>query len=263
MTYYPDPARYQQLDNGDPYGPFDCTAWSAAYAYDAHTAGTHRTTGTKVRAESNEPKPDPRSPGLNLPQVDQSIMRISGDKVDLDTHLPIGIGYAQTKITDGRYAILQVNRGILVANGYGGGSGFSGGHAIAVSFRVGRPVIFDPLVRNVQRASWNVLWHACGSLWIGQRTLGYGNAFASFTRDVTPDWVVHVPARDHLGVFEVGGAVPHVTGHDTKKTGGFSAACSAPKYFKWKGHPDVKLVEVLTDAHAGWWIRAKFAERVG
>lgn len=196
MVYYPDPRRYQQLGNGDPYGYADCTAWSAAYSVDADRRGTFHTTGTAVRHHSNEPIPDRRSPGLNLEQVDASVLSITGGKVDLDTHLHYDFDKFKAHVIDGRYALLQVNRGVLVTRNYGGRSNFGGGHCGVVSYRGGSAVWFDPLLLNVQRISWTALEHAAGALvtGVGGAVVGFGQVFTAFTRDVTPDWHVSVPA---------------------------------------------------------------------
>lgn len=262
MTYYPDPLRYQQIDNGDPFGPFDCTAWAAAFDVDAHTEGTFKTTGTAIRRHSNEATPDPRSPGLNLDQVDEAVNIITKGKVDFDTHWGLDIDIVQHRIIDGRYAELQVNRGVLVDAGYGGDSGFRGGHAISVSWRVGAPVIFDPLVRHVMRASWTPIWRACGALWTGSHVLGYGRANVGFTRDVTPDWTMRIPAGRNFSTFTVskGAVVPPPHHHHTPN--GFSALCTPPFWASWPGHDRVKLVTITTGFMEGKNVRAKWAQEI-
>lgn len=59
----------RQLVASDPYGKYNCTAYAAARAIDAATLGGLKVTGATVRALSNEPIPNPRSPGLNIGQV--------------------------------------------------------------------------------------------------------------------------------------------------------------------------------------------------
>jgi hypothetical protein len=53
----------------DPYGKFNCTAYAAARAIDAATLGGLKIDGETIRALSNEPVPNPDSPGLNIAQV--------------------------------------------------------------------------------------------------------------------------------------------------------------------------------------------------
>ena len=63
------PSHANQIQAGGPTGPFDCTAWSAAFAIDRATLGGVKVTGRQVRLASSEPIPSPSSPGLNLQQV--------------------------------------------------------------------------------------------------------------------------------------------------------------------------------------------------
>jgi len=59
----------RQLVASDPYGRYNCTAYAAARAIDAATVGGLKVDGVTIRALSNEPVPNPSSPGLNIPQV--------------------------------------------------------------------------------------------------------------------------------------------------------------------------------------------------
>jgi len=108
LSYLPDITRYQQLLQGDPYGAFNCTAYAAAWITDAHTAGKTLLTGREVRAHTNEPVPDPNSPGLNLPQVDWSVIGLTGGKVNLDTRIWIPTPIAEALIVDGRWAVVPL-----------------------------------------------------------------------------------------------------------------------------------------------------------
>jgi hypothetical protein len=63
------PKHQRQITPADRYGGVNCTACSAAMAIDRATLGAVYVTGGTIRARSNEPIPDPKSPGLNLPQV--------------------------------------------------------------------------------------------------------------------------------------------------------------------------------------------------
>lgn len=53
----------------DPHWAVNCTAYCAAMLIGDATLGGVTITGRQVRAESNEPKPEPGSPGLNITQV--------------------------------------------------------------------------------------------------------------------------------------------------------------------------------------------------
>lgn len=59
----------RQLVASDPHGGDNCTAYAMARAVNAATLGGVRVTGAYVRSISNEPIPDPQSPGLSLPQI--------------------------------------------------------------------------------------------------------------------------------------------------------------------------------------------------
>ena len=69
MTHVYTPAHQQQLHPATPTGPYDCQAYSAAMAIDRQTLGGVVVTGRSVRLASDEPQPDPHSPGLSIPQV--------------------------------------------------------------------------------------------------------------------------------------------------------------------------------------------------
>lgn len=53
----------------DPFGWKNCAAYSLAMALDRASLGQLRLTGEIVRALSDEPNPEPKSPGLNLGQL--------------------------------------------------------------------------------------------------------------------------------------------------------------------------------------------------
>lgn len=71
MPYTYRPRHQRQLASGDPYGAFNCSAYSCAMALERATMGGLLITGRQVRARSNEPIPDPQSPGLNIGQLCQ------------------------------------------------------------------------------------------------------------------------------------------------------------------------------------------------
>lgn len=182
MSYLPDITRYQQIALGGETGKYDCTAWSAALYTDAHTSGAVKLTGRQIRLASDEKVPDPKSPGLNLDQVDAAVWKLTSAQVDPDTHRGITIAEAQSRIVAGEWAELQVWRGSLVNAGFGGGNSFIGGHAITVHVSAGAPVIGDPLVPYYIRATWSAIWRACGHLAVYSNggELGYGRAYAAF-----------------------------------------------------------------------------------
>jgi hypothetical protein len=185
MTYVPDPRAYQQLVLGGATRTVDCTAWGAAFRVDAHTKGATKTTGRAVRLHSDEPVPDPNSPGLNLGQVDASVIDITNGKVNFDTRAQSrSLSRADTKfrIVDGRFCGLSVWRGVLVDRGFA--TGFRGSHDVTLFVRdtePDQPLLFDSLVPTITRVSWDVAFDAA-------ETLTGGRIYAQFTRDLTPDY---------------------------------------------------------------------------
>jgi hypothetical protein len=251
----PDIRDYQQLHAGDPYGAFNCTAYSAALLVAAD--GHHTTTGQKVRAASNEPVPNKSSPGLNLPQVDAAVRKLTG--IDFDTRLGDPILDAETRIRAGRWAEVQVIRGVLVDHGYGGNSSFRGGHAITVHTNPGdpTPVIGDPLVPHYMRASWSVIWKAAAGI------TGSGRANAMFTRDLIPEYEATIePSEGHLirefHVFHI--AKGRIVRREVNATRGFTRPCSPPRFYPWTGHVGRSLVELLAGDRKGLYVRSEWAK---
>lgn len=69
MPYTYRPRHQRQIVSNDPYGGVNCAAYSCAMAIERATMGGTLITGQQVRALSNEPIPDPSSPGLNIGQL--------------------------------------------------------------------------------------------------------------------------------------------------------------------------------------------------
>lgn len=256
MTYTPDIRDYQQLDEPRT-GRYDCTAYAAAIVTDAHTGGKTRVTGRQVRLASSEPVPDPKSPGLNLPQVDAAVRSLTSGRVDLDTRLALPRAEAQSLIVDGRWAIVQVKRSVLVNRGFL--SGFRGAHALTVH-ALDVPVLGDPLVPYYVRCSWDALWDAADAL-IGLP----GRANVSLTRDLTPDyrWTCRPnPPHDRraFGRFRLEDG--RIVRRDMASTAGMSVRCTAPRFYPWPGHVGRSLVRITEGSRKGWWVDARFAEEM-
>lgn len=267
MTYTPDIRAYQQLLYGGPTGPYDCTAWSGAILVDAHTQGAIKTTGRAIRLNTDEAVPDGSSPGLNLPQVDEAVLKITtsrGRAVDLDTRVQgrsLTRAEAQFRIVDGRWATVQVLRSVLVNRGFL--DGFRGGHALTVH-ALDVPVIGDPLVAHYVRASWDVIWDAAEAL-----TGGY--IYAQFTRDLTLDyrWVLAPKPPATVRVFNhfivKDGRIARI---EKATTRGTHVKCTVPRYVRGKaGAPAYwsrYLVQLVAPGHArdGWYVDARWAEEL-
>jgi hypothetical protein len=70
MTIYMPTYQRQSAASGDPTWKYDCTAFCLAMLIDAATLGGTVVSARWVRLNSDEPVPDPKSPGLNIRQVD-------------------------------------------------------------------------------------------------------------------------------------------------------------------------------------------------
>jgi hypothetical protein len=97
-------ADVRQINPSDPWGRYNCTAYSLARLLDYATlGGLVGVSGGLVRALSDEPTPDKGSPGLNIPQMVAVAHRLHVELVDRT-----GAGWAALM----RY--LQERRAILL-----------------------------------------------------------------------------------------------------------------------------------------------------
>lgn len=268
MTYVPDIRAYQQIPLGGATGYADCTAWSAAILVDAHTQGAVKTTGRAIRLRTDEPVPDAASPGLNLPQVDEAALEITtarGRPVDLDTRVQLrslSRSEIRFRITDGRWATVQVMRNVLVNRGFL--SGFRGGHALTVHTNAGQPdvpVIGDPLVPNYVRCSWDAIFDAA-------EALTGGRIYAQFTRDLTPDYVMSIPEGQPFRRFHLNdnGRIVRTSWHESSSN--VTRSCSVPRYHAAAAGKPKRWSRQLVQIHApgggrdGWWVSAKWAREL-
>jgi len=127
----------------DPYGWKNCAAYSLSMALDRASLGELRLTGEIVRALTDEPIPDPKSPGLNIPQL-----------------VAVAKRYALYPIVDrtgrtwaGLLADLRAGRGVILSGDYDQLTGwscqasFTGDHSIYVNHVSGDGDLYtsDPL----------------------------------------------------------------------------------------------------------------------
>lgn len=248
-----------QLNPIDPFGRFNCTAYSAAMAADADSRGAFVPTGRDVRYQSDEPSPDPDSPGLNLQQVDVALFKMSGGRVNLDVH-PTGSPWSVVPdaLRAGKWAILSVHRGVQVNAGLGFSSTFRGGHAELAGYDQNKhlPGYFDPLVGHFIYCSWAILESACKAFMVTNGP-GYG-AYYALTRDV-----YDVPTTNikYSAIFSPGrffdyhvsnGAITGRTVHAAFSTQ-TSAPCSPPALYDW-GVNDRKLVRITKGPLLGHYV---------
>lgn len=139
------PKHQRQLSPGTgPTGRFDCTAYAAAMAIDRATLGGTIVSGKQVRLASNEPIPDPKSPGLNLPQVVAVAFRWH---VELESRVGAPWSAVMAALREGRGVILQGDADQVGA--YNCQTGFAGDHAVYVNHISGDGDLFwqDPLCK--------------------------------------------------------------------------------------------------------------------
>ena len=229
-------------------GRFDCTGYCGGICGDADTRGILVYTGRQIRLRSDEPVPDPDSPGMNLLQVDVALYKLSGGAIDLDTHYRYPIATAQRRIIEGQWAIVQVRNGVLVDRGYGKNK-FRNGHAIVVGYDQIRkvPLIGNPLEAQFEEARWEDIWAAAAELVVGfdeghAIVCGKGKTYIAFTRDVYTAPQAPPPAPKVWNALFTPGSfwlyavdsklniVGRVSKSFDKKT---SAPSSAPRRYPW------------------------------
>jgi hypothetical protein len=101
---------------------------------------------------------------------------------------------------------------------------------------------------------------------MGGNVVGYGRANVAFTRDVTPDWKVVVPAGSKFTEYDVDSKNVVTNRHRVSSPNGFSALCTPPFFIRRKRASGVwvsiKVVRVTSGAHSGWIIRYKWAREI-
>ena len=263
-----------QLQSGGSTGPYDCTAWAASRAIGHATCGNHVPSGRKIRLQSDEPVPDPRSPGLNLPQV----ANVASDHYGV--HLEVHTGYQALTWTEyeaargsGRGAIIQLSYAVIHGTPFDAGRGFTGGHAMFES----RHSTYDPLADGRDSTyRWqlrlyprDLMKRAAGDLIIGHDSkghpvrVGYGKVWCALTTDVAPETVVTIRPRSGHTIRHfrsMNFAAGEIIGYTVRRTRGFSRKGSAPRAFRMKGRPGYHYrVKVLAGVHRGQWVARHWA----
>lgn len=264
-----EPPFGSQLLQGGITGPYDCTAWAASRAIAFATCGSKVPTGRTVRLLSNEPKPNPKSPGLNLPQV------AAVAREDFGVYLEVRIGSQRVSFAEyearrmgGQGAVIQLDYSPIAASGYDAGRGFTGGHALFESHSTTIDSLADGRAAGVWKYTGSVyprdlIRRAAGLLDIGGgQTVPDGYVWAAFTRDVVPAYRATVPKGTIL-LYEVTGG--RIVRRVSERTGGFSANASAPRsYPDAAGLPGTSyyLSRLLTGSRAGWYISGRYVREV-
>jgi len=257
----------------DPNGWVNCTAYAAAMAGDFDSCGSIALTGERIRSLSSEPVPDPKSPGLNLRQVDDALNRYG---VDLETRYRLPWADFVRKIDKGEGAILQGATGPLLSTTYRSTAGDIN-HAIFVPPGWGA---MDPAADG--RKTYHeydgkpyprdLLKRFAGHLEVtnGVR-LGLGYVYAAFTRDRRSTWTWQFdPIRNTgpLHTFTVRNGV--IVGHRKQIRAGTRVYKSGPpKRYPWPGHTSAQTLVPLGDLVAGGkgdftgqYAHARYAEEI-
>lgn len=154
MGFIYKPTHQRQIVAGDKYGGYNCTAYSAAMAIDRATMGGTLVTGKLIRQNSNEPVPDPASPGLSLPQIVNVAFKWH---VELENRGGAPWTAFIKALKEGRGVVLQGDYDQLGSE-YSCQSSFKGNHAVYVNHVTGNDELYwyDPLCsgpRNVPMAT--------------------------------------------------------------------------------------------------------------
>jgi len=257
----------------DAHGWDNCTAYAAGMAADFDSCGTKHLTGKQIRALSNEPVPDPKSPGLSLRQIDDALNRRG---VDLETRYTLSWADFARKIDKGEGAVLQletgpflattfrstktpINHAIFVPPGWGAMDPAADGRKRDYPIHK-----YDgqPYPRDLLKKAAGQLVLVYSSNGVPVRRLGEGSVYASFTRDRRATWSwQHEPGKfvlwsadDHkrtcrpVRTQDTGGTEPH--------------SCTAPRLYKAPDGSSRSLVRMLAGAYAGQFVHARFATEV-
>lgn len=144
------PAIKQQFVPRDATSAYDCAATAGAAAADADSRGKYATlTHSQVRRNTNEPRPNPDSPGLTIHQVADSLQRLTHGEVVIDVYgMGSPFGSMIDALQQGKWAIIAVWRGVQVDAGWGGNSPFRGGHGELYGYDQDNQdwLLMDPLI---------------------------------------------------------------------------------------------------------------------
>lgn len=163
-------------------------------------------------------------------------------------------------------------------NNYKSGSpGFTGNHRImivGIDTGTNRLLSADPLYDGRRSGiplgpKWiprSIIWDAASRLDLGggvrlYSRYGWDDAYyiPTLTRLVTKRYKAVVPAGSFMAYTVKDG---RITGRTAKKTGGFSATCTAPLTYYWPNHGYFKLVKLTSGSREGMYINAKYAKEI-
>jgi len=115
-----------QLTSGDRYGSYNCAAYALARGLEFDTCGAVFVTGARVRQLTNEPIPDPRSPGLHHGQL-----RDVAAKFGIRLELLNGAPWSEVADAQRSHAVLlAINYRPIQYTSFSGQRSFSGNHEL-------------------------------------------------------------------------------------------------------------------------------------
>lgn len=166
----------------------DCSAAVGGMMADAGSRGKYRPDHVDVRRNTNEPRPDPRSPGLSLQQVAISVSRLTDANVRPVVPSISGSFYEMLDaLVAGKWAHVALWRGALVDAGFGGSSPFRGGHGCLYGYDQNEHAfaMVDPLTPKWLRVPPIVVARGCRQYLVSVgRGAGIGDAYYSLGPDV-------------------------------------------------------------------------------
>lgn len=270
-----------QIRDGGSTGPYDCTAHSTSDAIDHATCGAKDPGGRTIRLQSSEPVPDPKSPGLNLQQVQR--VALIHYNVYLEVHTGINaVGWTtyEARRADGQGVIIQLSYGPIADSPYDAfDSRFRGGHAMFETVHA----TYDPGADGRRPGIWkydgrvyprDLMKRAAGALVIGTtstgavKKVGYGKVWCAFTRDVIPDYHVVIRPSDRFFRYFVKDGII-VDRSDRIEGRSTSARCTVPLSRYWprsqggtgKSYSLVRIVDSGSSYH-GWYVSSRYAREI-
>lgn len=115
--------------SGDPYGWSNCAAYVGAMGADYATCGATHPSGRTIRSLTNEPVPDPNSPGLTIFQVQEALADLN---VEVETFTKAPWSFVEDLVDGGRFVSLAIQYSVIRPTRFSGDSSFYSGHAIGV-----------------------------------------------------------------------------------------------------------------------------------
>lgn len=270
------PLFQRQLNPADPLGSVNCVAYSFAMAGEDDSCGAKHPTGERVRSWTGD-----KTGGLTLAQGDDALRR--GFEIDLDTRYAMDFAAFHKRIVGGASAVVIGGYAPLLGTAFAGSSTFRGNHAILVAAATPSAVRkLDPLCDARRKGiaddrphgTWmpiDLLRLFLGALRndAGQLIGAHGDrVWASFSRDNEPGYTasvqpLHGDTRRRFAVYDIGADGRIGPNPAIRRTGGFSATCTAPRRYLWPGHGSKSLVQLTSGFLRGRYIVSAYAKELG